>query len=105
MKIEEIKKVERIKYSEESSDHQQPEENLEQDYNLNVDDIPQDQQLEEDLEQDFYEYDYNLDADNISLEMLDDKPDNPPNSDLNIPEQLSDTSDLGSILTLASYFF
>ena len=70
-----------------------------------MDDIPQDQQPEEDLEQDFYEYDYNLDADDISLEMLDDKPDNPPDSDLNILEQLSDASDLDSILILAFYFF
>jgi hypothetical protein len=62
-----------------------------------VDDIPQDseqyQQPEENLEQD-----YDLDVDDIPLEILDDKPDNPPDSDLNILEQLSDASDFGSIL-------
>jgi DNA-directed RNA polymerase subunit beta len=93
----EIEEVEEVEHSEESSEHQQPEANLEQDYDLDVDDIPQDseqyQQPEENLEQD-----YDLDVDDIPLEILDDKPDNPPDSDLNIPEQLSDASDLGSIL-------
>lgn len=98
----EIEEVEGIEHSEESSEHQQPEENLEQDYDLDVDDIPQDleqyQQPEGNIEEDFYDYDYNLDVDDIPSEILDDEPDNPPDSDLNIPEQLSDASDLGSIL-------
>jgi hypothetical protein len=104
---EEIEEVEEIEHSEENLE--QPEENLEKDYDLDVYDIPQDseqyQQPEGNLEQGFYDYDYNLDVDDIPPEILDDKPDNPPDSDLNIPEQLDDASDFGSILILASCFF